>query len=201
MNRRQILERWQIAEQELTAIIDENPSLRGFMLGYVAEYKLRSLLSSSELVESLIKPDDHDRRMGSKGDIIIIYRGHRFSIEVKSLQTNSIQVDTNGVYHGMVQVDASDSREVTLPNGKTIKTTCLLVGEFDVVAFNLFQFREQWDFAFALNRDLPRTRYKKYTEEQRQYLLATLVPVTWPLSPPFTLNPFELVDKLIEERG
>jgi hypothetical protein len=75
-----------------------------------------------------------------------------------------------------------------------------VVGEFDILAINLFQFREQWDFAFILNRDLPRSNYKKYTEEQRKYLLATLVPVTWPIQEPFTLNPFDLMDKLIEEQ-
>ena len=38
-----ILKQWSITDEELTIAIDENPSLRGMLLGYVAEYKLRSL--------------------------------------------------------------------------------------------------------------------------------------------------------------
>ena len=34
-----ILERWEISEEEFTTLIDENPSLRGMNLGYIAEKK------------------------------------------------------------------------------------------------------------------------------------------------------------------
>lgn len=195
-----ILQRWQLTENELTAIVDENPSLRGFILGYIAEYKLRSFLRSNSLVEDLRKPDDHDRSEASQADLIVNYRGYSFKIEVKSLQTNSIKRSEDGIYSGKVQVDASDNRRVILPNGDTLTTTCLLAGEFDLLACNLFQFREQWDFAFALNRNLPRSTYKKYTEAQQQYLLATTVSVTLPVQPPFSTSPFSLLDILIAEK-
>lgn len=32
-----ILEKWQITAEELTKIVEDNPSLRGFMFGYVSE--------------------------------------------------------------------------------------------------------------------------------------------------------------------
>ncbi len=35
--RQSILKRWGLTEQELTEIIQENPSMRGLMLGYIAE--------------------------------------------------------------------------------------------------------------------------------------------------------------------
>lgn len=200
MTTKLILERWQITEQELTLIIDENPSLRGFMIGYIAEHKLRALLTSSGHVEKLEKPDDHDRREGNKSDLILTYRGHRFSFEVKSLQSNSIKPTVDGGYKGKTQVDASDRRLITLPNGDQVETTCLLCGEFDILAINLFQFTEGWDFAFALNRDLPKSTFRGYTEAQRQYLLATLVSVSWPLQNPFSMDPFTLLDILVEER-
>lgn len=200
MSKSSILERWKISEQELTLIVDENPSLRGFLLGYVGEHKLRSILLSSSEVFGLSKPDDHDRRKGKKNDMIIRYQGFDFAVEVKSLQTNSIKQLDDGTLIGRIQVDASDRRLVSLPNGEKIETTCLLVGEFDVLAVNLFQFREEWDFAFILNRDLPRTQYKKYSNEQRNYLLASTVGVTWPIKFPFVLSPFELFDVLIAER-
>ena len=68
-----ILERWQLTQQELTIIVDENPSLRGFMLGYIAEYKLRSLLLSGVDVRGLEKPDDHARGKGKKNDMVLTY--------------------------------------------------------------------------------------------------------------------------------
>ena len=196
-----LLERWQLTEQELTVIVDENPSLRGMMIGYIAEYKLRALLMADKNVTSLHKPDDHDRQKGNKNDIILVYKGHSFTFEVKSLQTNSIKYHPlDDTFTGSVQVDASDRRTVTLPDGSKLETTCLLAGGFDVVAFNLFQFHEKWNFAFALNRDLPRSTHKKYTEYQRQHLLATSVKVTWPIDKPLVANPFDLLDILIEEK-
>jgi hypothetical protein len=201
MIEKSLLDRWKISEQELTIIVDENPSLRGFLLGYVGEYKLRGLLLANPQVTSLMKPDDHDRRKGSKNDIIIEYRSRLFTVEVKSLQTNSIRLLADGTQVGKVQVDASDRRMVTLSDGTKLATTCLLCGEFDLLAMNLFQFRQKWDFAFILNRHLPKSTSKKYTETQRQDLLATIVSVTWPVSPPYSLNPFHLLDALIDEGG
>ena len=101
---------------------------------------------------------------------------------------------------GKSQVDASDSRDVTLPDGSTIKTICLLRGEFDLLALNCFVFGEKWRFAFALNSELPRNTYKKYTDYQRRHLLPTLITVEWPLKPPFTENLFELLDKLAKRK-
>jgi hypothetical protein len=105
------------------------------------------------------------------------------------------------VYIGNFQCDASDSRSITLPNGERLKTTCLLVGEFDILAVNLFAFRGQWDFAFAYNRDLPRSTHRGYTPKQRKHLLATTMPITWPVQPPFLADPFALLDGLVKERA
>src|SRR5574341_2580520 len=98
----------------------------------------------------------------------------------------------NAHYIGAVQCDASDRRRVPLPNGKSIETTCLLVGEFHILAAGLFSFREQWDFGFALNEQLPRST--NYPADINKYLLATLIPVTWPLKPPFSVDPIGLLD-------
>ncbi len=197
-----ILGKWKITAEELTAIVDENPSLRGFMLGYVAEHKARDFLEKLPDVSGLRKPDDHDRGGGSKNDIVAIYKEREFSFEVKSLQTNSIKYDSErGIYEGRVQVDASDRRPVTFPDGTELQTTCLLVGQFDILVLNLFQFRQEWDFAFILNSDLPRSKYHKYTSYQKDHLLATTVNVTLPIQPPYTVNPVELLDKLIETKA
>ena len=36
-----ILDEWGITPEQLTALLNENPSLRGMLLGYVAELKLK----------------------------------------------------------------------------------------------------------------------------------------------------------------
>lgn len=193
-----ILNRWGITEQELTELIDQNPSLRGILLGYVAEKKFHNMYLNHPAIAEAIKDDDHDRR--KKGDRRILYKGTPLIIEVKSLQTNSVVNLGAGRWKGKAQVDASDSREVVLPDGSSLKTTCLLRGEFDLLAVNCFAFGGKWRFAFALNAELPPNTYKKYTDYQRAHLLPSLVTIQWPLQPPFTENPFALLDRLVEEK-
>lgn len=192
-----ILEQWQITVDELNEIISANPSLRGFLLGYIAEHKLKRPLLADNRISQLVKYDNHDR--ARKGDISFFYQGVEISVEVKSLQTGSIRRTDTG-YIGHFQCDASDRRRVVLPNGDEIETTCLLVGEFDLLAVNLFDFLGSWQFAFARNQDLPRSRYRRYKEEQRQYLLATLIEIHWPLSPPFREEPFSLLDEIVRKK-
>lgn len=195
--KRNILERWQITAEELTELIDANPSMRGNMFGYVAEMKLRKMWFSGEQVTHAFKYDDHDRK--KKGDLVITCRNHSFIIESKSLQTNSIR-KVEDKFVGRAQCDASDGRIINLPDGSSVNTTCLLVGEFDLLAINIFAFNDEWRFLFAKNKDLPRSSYRRYTETQRQYLLASLVPVVYPPEPPLYAEPFKLLDEIIEER-
>ncbi len=189
-----ILKKWALTESELTEIINENPSMRGLMLGYIAEYKLRKMFFSDPKFTNVPKDDDHDR--SRKGDLRITFKSREFKIECKSLQTNSVRKVGN-VFHGKYQCDASDRRKVTFSDGSTIETTCLLVGEFDVIAVNLFSFGERWRFAFALNHDLPRSRYPKYSDLQKNELLSSIMPITWPLSDPYVGDPTILFDRLI----
>jgi hypothetical protein len=198
-NKPSILERWGISEAELTTIIDTNPSLRGMMIGYLAEFKLQRLLSEAVPQSKSIKPDDHDRNSGSKNDLVLEVNQRKFTFEVKSLQSNSIKQLADGTLVGTVQVDASDRRTVTLSDGTALETTCLLAGEFDILAINLYAFTNQWTFAFILNRDLPRSSHKKYTEFQQSQLLATIIKITYPVQQPYTENPLELLDILLRK--
>jgi hypothetical protein len=225
-----ILEYFEVTPEYLTEVVFDNPSLRGMILGYLAERKLKDVFENDPRATATRKDDDHDRK--KKGDLVVTYRGFEFKFESKALQTNHVEIfesDTeswirkvikkdgrwipnpayqevwqkdpmNSEYRGKAQCDASDRRVIELPNGEEISTTCLLVGEFDILAAGLFAFREKWDFAFALNRDLPRSSYRKYSAEARNHLLASLVPLTWPIGSPFVTDPFCLLDQLIEER-
>lgn len=195
--KRSILARWQITAEELTELVDANPSMRGNMFGYVVEMKLRKMWFSSEHVTHAVKYDDHDRK--KKGDLVITYRDHSFIIESKSLQTNSIR-KVGDKFTGRAQCDASDRRVIRLPDGSSVNTTCLLVGEFDLLAINVFAFNDEWRFLFAKNKDLPRSSYRAYTQTQRAYLLASLVPIVYPPEPPLYDEPFKLLNEIIEER-
>lgn len=181
-----IFEKWDISVEQLTAIIQENPSLRGMLLGYIAEHKLKEIVYSIPGIETanVKKPNDHDRK--NKGDLHIKYNERIFRIESKSLQTNSIafQKETQ-TWHGKAQVDASDRREIKLPNGETLQTTLLLKGEFDILAVNCYAFTNEWRFVFAKNQDLPHSTWKKYSVAAQQCLIASLIPVTYPPKYPF----------------
>ena len=189
-----ILKRWKITEHDLSEIVARNPSLRGILIGYVAEKKLQDMLLNHPDVTDVSEVDDHDRTR--KGDRRLTYKGQIFIIEVKSIQTNSVRNPGDDQWTGKAQVDASDRREVTFPDGSTLATTCLLRGQFDILAINCFAFGGQWRFAFALNSELPANVYRRYTEYQRRHLLPTLVTVDWPLTPPFQEDPIPLMGRL-----
>ena len=159
--------------------------------------KLEQIWLSGQDISNVVKHDDHDR--GKKGDRIVVYKGREFIFESKSLQTATIN-RTNAGWTGRAQVDASDRREVTLPDGTTVNTTCLLKGEFDILAVNVFAFEEKWRFVFAKNADLPTSSFRRYTDYQCQHLLATLVTVSWPPEPPFFAEPFTLMNEIIQNR-
>ena len=192
-----IIEDWGITADELNAVLAERPSVRGILVGFLAEYKLQRGIFSDARIHKLRRYDDHDR--SRPADFSFEYQGQTITVEVKSLQTASVR-RTNGGYTGRCNVDASDKRTVTLPDGSKLATTCLVAGKFDMLAINLFEFGQRWRFGFIRNCDLPRSRYRGYTDEQRAVLLATNVRVAWPLTPPFVESPFELLDDIVRER-
>lgn len=88
--RRTILEMFGVTLEYLTEVVSANPSLRGILAGYIAERKLWDWFASDGRVTLIRKDDDHDR--AQKGDLVVTYKGFDFRIEVKSLQTNSIEI-------------------------------------------------------------------------------------------------------------
>jgi hypothetical protein len=191
-----ILTEWEITPEQLTELLAENPSLRGMLLGYVAEMKLKELVTAIPGVTYTVKHDDHNRK--KKGDLYLIYRGKAFDLESKSLQSSMVRWDEqNKRWVGKAQVDGNDRRTITLPDGSKLSTTLLVREEFDVLAINCYALEAEWRFVFARNRDLPTSNYRGYTEEQKQFLLASLIPVTWPPERPFYADLKELLDEMI----
>jgi hypothetical protein len=195
-----VLNLWGVAYEVLDAIVTAAPSLRGMLFGYVTEYKLQKMwfTDSDTRFQIDTRPDNHDRK--HKGDLWICYKGESIKIEVKGLQSNSVKTAQEG-WEGIFQCDASDRRDITLPNGEVVNTTCLQVGEFDLLAVGLFQFGNEWRFAFVRNHDLPRCEQRNCTPEQRKYLIKTGIKITWPLRAPFEPEPFRLLDEIVQERS
>ena len=204
------------------------------ILGYFAEAKLREILEGHGRATAFRKEDDHDRK--KKGDLVVTYKGFEFKVEVKSLQTNTVEIldeeastaseekwirkvlrkkgrgelnpefipvwnrhRSGARYRGQFQCDASDKRKVEFPDGSTLQTTNLLFGEFHILAAGLFAFHEKWDFGFALNSALPASTNVQYPKHQRAQLITSMIPVRWPLTPPFTSDIYALLDGLVAE--
>ncbi|MDW8292797.1 MAG: restriction endonuclease [Anaerolineae bacterium] len=194
------LDDWKISLELLDRILSDRPSLRGILLGFVAEYKLEEIwFSKRPEITGFRRFDNHARQ--ERGDFGFCYKGVPIVVQVKSLQKNSIKRKGEKEFEARFQCDASDCREVILPDKSKLRTTCLVVGGFDLLAVNLFEGLGEWNFAFALAEDLPRTQCTKYTEEQRRHLLATTMRISYPLSPPFYEEPFALLDTVAKAKG
>ena len=192
-----VLVEWGLTPQELAEIIAENPSMRGLMFGFVAEYKLKKIWLSKEGISGLVRPRSHDRTQ--KCDFRFTYKGVDVRLEVKCLDTPKARY-SEGIYTGTFQCNASDTTEVTLPNGRKVTTNCLVVGGFDVLAVCLFAFGNVWRFAFALNSDLPRTTWRGYTAAQQKYLLKSAMQTSLPLEPPFVDDLFTVLNRFVAKR-
>lgn len=195
---RNYLREWDLSAEEINEIIAENPPVLSTISGFVAEYKLKKLVLQDSRISDLTRPRSHDRK--SKGDFRFTYRDRSFTLEVKSLDSRKVRKLDSG-FRGTFQCNASDAREVVLPNGERLTTNCLVVGEFDVLAVSLFAFERAWKFAFARNSDLPRSTWSKYTPTQRQFLLKSSMTITWPLAAPYHADLFIVLDAILAEGG
>jgi len=142
-----------VSTSDIETLMDENPSLRGYMQGYLAEMMLRRKLIGLDGVEEVVKIPDRDVE---RGDLKILYRGCPITMEVKSVATSSIKEDTmNGTWQGTVLVKNTDRRVVKVNGLGEVTSTNLVKGEFDILAICCFAVRGCWDFAFIESRYLP----------------------------------------------
>lgn len=138
---------------DLEALMDENPSLRGYVQGYLAEMMLRRKLLSLPNVESVVKIPDHNEE---KGDFRIMYRNRAITMEVKSIATSSVKHDPmNETWQGTVLVKNTDKRLIEVDGLGEVTSTNIIKGEFDVLAICCFAVRGDWDFVFIESQYLP----------------------------------------------
>lgn len=194
-----LLNSWGITADELSEIVAENSSMRGLMFGFVAEYKLKKDWLMRPGIENVLRPRSHDRKQ--KCDFRFDYAGQDVTVEVKCLDTPKVKVLPNGTYIGTFQCNASDKTKVIFPDGSSLETNCLLVGGFDILAVCLHAFGKIWRFAFALNDELPRSTYRKYSPTQQTGLLKSSMVISWPLQPPYSNDLFSVLDRLLAKRA
>lgn len=169
-----------VDSETLIQVIRDNPSLRGFVYGYVAEQRFAEYIENSLGIKDHTKDDDHAK---TKSDRTFLQGDRTFTIQLKSLQTNTIREIAPDTYKATVQNDASDRRKVALPDNSVVETTCYVAGEYDVLAVSIQPFTGGWRFAFKKNKNLQHTNRSKYTDSQKQYLLATTETIVYPLQP------------------
>ncbi len=185
-----------IEPEQLVASIKRAPSLRGMILGYIAEQMFEThvpLRYHLILAEHIMGHDDHDRT-SNKSDRTITHNGLRFGIQLKSIQTNSIARNlATKILEADIQNDASDRRDIQLPDGRLVNTTCYQRGEYDILAVPLFPFTGTWDFAYKSNQDCGSSSSTKYDEYEQGFLLSTLERISWPLSEDWHTNLMDLL--------
>ncbi len=212
-SRSQLFEnKWKLSADELSTLVDDNPSLRSFVMGYAAELKLRQTYFESERVTDAAKADDHDR--SNKGDLTFMYKNKRVVVEVKSLQTNSCRWDpVEKQVQVEYQCDASDRRQIRFTDGTTHETTNLLAGEFDMIAVNLFPLLGEWKFLFAPQAALSRVDRGNYrapgrshdgaslTDSHKTQLLKTTQRIVfskgWKHNSAYSADPWKTLDQII----
>jgi len=186
-----------INPNDLIQAIKRAPSLRGMILGYIAEEMFARHVLSDKRFSDVRKHDDHDRTL-NKADRDFMYKGKRFSIQLKSVQTNTIGWNEDlGCLTAKVQNDGSDKRDVQLPNGEVVSTTNYRIGDYDIMAVPLFPFTGEWNFAYLKNSDCRLTESAKYTESQRRYLLATTEKLYFPLREKWRGGLIEVLEELL----
>ena len=139
-------------KSELQELIDENPYLRGYIQGYLAERVLASEFRLLGAVSSVEKIPDVSK---DKGDLLVMYRGKPLTVECKSAVTGSLRDDL--VYdcsEFSVLCKNTDKREVVTPSG-TKQSVSLPKGTFDLLAICLYPITYDWKFVFIPNHWLP----------------------------------------------
>ena len=191
-----------ISISEIRKITKKSPSLRGILLGYLAEERFHNLILKNKKIKDVRKHDDHDRKNNKIDRDFLYNQKHRISVQLKSIQTNSIKWDKkNKKFTAIVQNDASCKREIVLPNGEKIRTTNYKIGDYDILAVPLYPFCSKWIYAYKLNKNCRKSNYKKYSESQKKYLLSTTEKITYPLEKEWTTNLDNIIQEVINDQN
>lgn len=137
---------------DIEYLVDNNPYLRGYLHGYLAELVLLRTLENTPGVDSVSKIPDKDDR---KGDLEVVYKGALITIECKSVGSSTVKDDhQHDSWTGSVVVKNSDRRTIVVDD-ESFSLTNLRKGTFDILGVNCFAVNNQWNFLFIENKYLP----------------------------------------------
>ncbi|WP_135823478.1 hypothetical protein [Halorussus ruber] len=202
---------WKLDEDEFNHIIHNNSNALSAIFGYVAEERVREMyLEDCADIENIRTPKDQDS--ADKGDWAFQYNGEPMKIEVKSLQTHTIEkVDSHqttldngskGIeWKAGFHIKGTSDQRVITHEGDEYETTLMDVEktDIDIMAINLYRLEDEWRFAFVKIEDLPRSG-GNYPEGLREKLAKSVPKLTVPLEDPYTDDPYELMDEILEDR-
>ena len=143
---------------DIEGLVEENPSLRGYLQGYLAELRLREKLLSCPGVSSVIKIPDSS---AVKGDFYVEYLGYNLKVEAKSFRSNSAKYDTlSESWSASVQCKNPGSRLLNVTGRGLVKAVCIEERRFDILAICTYPVTGQWGFLFCPEFLLPRADNK-----------------------------------------
>lgn len=178
-----ILQGFSISDVE--EMISENPSLRGYLHGYLAERVLKKKLEAVPGVTSVAKIPDS---VPEKGDFRVIYNSTPITIEVKSIATESVRENLlTQTWQGLVKIKNTDKRDIEVDGIGVISSSKLLKGQFDILAICCFAVSGEWDFVFIENKYIP--------EDEIPGLLKTSFVINPADTPGLTNDIAKLLDK------
>lgn len=136
----------------------ENPSLRGYLQGYLAELRLKERLLSCPGVSSVSKIPDSS---SVKGDFHVEYLGSTLTVEAKSFRSNSAKYDPlSESWSASVQCKNPGSRLLNVVGQGLVQAVCVEERRFDVLAICTYPITGQWGFLFCPEFFLPRAEKK-----------------------------------------
>lgn len=153
---RPLLDGFSVDDVESLAL--ENPNLRGYLQGYLAEQRLQQLLLATPGVGAAEKIPDSSP---VKGDFMVEYRSHLFVVEAKSFRSGSSRYSPLlEDWEAEVQCKNPGSRVLSIEGVGQVKATCVEERRFDVLAVCTYPVTGRWEFLFSPEFCLPRAEGK-----------------------------------------
>lgn len=131
---------------EIMQMATENPKLRGYLQGYVAEFYLKKLLEATPGITNVAKIPDSSAK---DGDFSFDYNGRAVTLEAKSLRPTGSKTELlEGGVSGVAQLRGS----AIINAGRTSSVSRTA---YDILAICTFPTTGKWDFYFIHSRYLP----------------------------------------------
>jgi hypothetical protein len=142
-----------ITLKDLEGLLDENPFLRGYLQGYLAEMHLLRILASTPGVDSCRKVPDTQE---GHGDIEVFFKGTRIVLESKCISSHGLRFEPLfECWSGRVVNKRTSCKEVVGTFGVT-HSTHYTDAYFDGLAMCTFSLEGKWDFWFLEKALVPR---------------------------------------------